>query len=238
MTAPLDIGMEQADAALNIGQDDVFDLVDAERGLRGGDISNFVARTQDEDESSNEGAEDNEQEEFMDTDDEKEYKVESLEAELDGLYEAYRGRLAEKDAKFKVKEARRVNKEREEWHGIQKDANSDDSEDSEAGGWDLTEEAKARDDGSSTDDSDEEEEPHIPVVSKKRGRTGESRPQPAKKARLVTKLAEPTDRKTDIWFSQDIFKGISDLDDIGDEDNSEMGTHDSASTGESDPQVG
>src|SRR5882762_2555385 len=34
MTAPMDIGMEQHDASLGFGQDDVFDLTGAEKGMR------------------------------------------------------------------------------------------------------------------------------------------------------------------------------------------------------------
>ena len=47
---------------------------------------------------------------------EKERKIAELENELDGLYDSYQERLKERDAKYRVKEARRKDKEREEWH--------------------------------------------------------------------------------------------------------------------------
>jgi AdoMet-dependent rRNA methyltransferase SPB1 len=43
MTAPMDIGMEQHDASLGYGQDDVFDLTGAERGMKKkGGVANFT----------------------------------------------------------------------------------------------------------------------------------------------------------------------------------------------------
>ena len=145
MTAPMDIGMEQHDASLGYGQEDVFDLTGAERGMkRKGGVTMLTGDGYDmpeSDESGPEGDGEGEDEELLDSEEERERKVAGLEAELDGMYDAYQERLKERDAKFKVTEERRKNGLLEEWHGIQKDSDED-SESEEEGGWDKMEEAK------------------------------------------------------------------------------------------------
>ncbi|KAG9083573.1 AdoMet-dependent rRNA methyltransferase spb1, partial [Ceratobasidium sp. 370] len=98
MTAPLDIGMEFTDNAL---KGDVFDL----SGVDGRGVT-----AKDDDSSDEEGeqrlaGDDNEGESSAD-DEDGEKKVTGLEEELDGLYEQYRERMAERDLKFKAKESR------------------------------------------------------------------------------------------------------------------------------------
>ncbi|KAI0068377.1 FtsJ-domain-containing protein [Artomyces pyxidatus] len=233
MTAPLDIGLEQTDPTLALGSEDVFDLGDAERGLRKkGGVSDFADRDDDESDEEAESEEESEEEEVLDTDEERERKTQALEGDLDGLYDAYRERLAERDAKFKVKEARQKNKEREEWRGIQ-EAKSDGSDDEgdEEGGWDEMQKAKTRNDDSSSDDSDSDEG-EVPKVSRKRPRPVEGDGKPSKKVRLLTKLEEPktvsrTSRATDVWFSQDLFAdidGLSEEGEEGDEDSEDEDT--------------
>ncbi|THH15180.1 hypothetical protein EW146_g5259 [Bondarzewia mesenterica] len=226
MTAPLEIGMEQTDAALGFGQEDIFDLGDAERGLkRKGGVSKLGDQGEDGSANDDEDDEDeDEDEEVLDTNEEREKKTRELEADLDGLYDAYRERLAERDAKFRVKEARKKNKEREEWHGIQEPGDGSDDEDSdEEGGWDEMQKAKGRNDESSSDDDSEEDEGEESMVGRKRGRTREDVGKETKKARLLTKLEDPISmarpsRMADVWFSQDIFNGVDNLDDLSDED--------------------
>lgn len=227
MVAPMDIGMEQTDAALGIGQEDIFDLGDAERGLKKGGVSKFAVRGE-EDSESEEEAEVNESDyEALDSDEEREKKTRSLEADMDGLYDAYRERLAERDSKFKVKEARKKNKEREEWHGIKEDGSGSEDEDSEEGGWDEVQQAKGRNDSSSSDeDSDEDSDEPMDAIGKKRSRPREAAEREKKKPRLVSKLEDPktsasASRATDLWFSQDIFNGLDPLDDIRDEESVE-----------------
>ncbi len=85
-------------------------------------------------------------------------EVEDLEADLDDLYETYKERRNERDAKFKAKEARSKNKNREEWSGFKADKSDEESgSEDEVGGWDEMEAAKAAGDSSSDSDSEEEE---------------------------------------------------------------------------------
>ncbi|CDO78227.1 hypothetical protein BN946_scf184726.g2 [Trametes cinnabarina] len=228
MTAPMDIGLEQHDAALG-GQDDMFELDDA-RALRG---KREAAGYDDEseDDAEEDGAHEEDEEEVLDSEEERERKVAELEAELDGLYDAYQEHLKARDAKWKVKEARKNSKAREEWSGIGKGGNSDGS-DNEAGGWDRIQRAKARvgegssDDDSSDDESDEEE---APASSKKRRRAdGPSESgSKSKKARTVAKLDEPASsaplsRAAQLWFNQDLFAGAdAEIEDEEEEDESE-----------------
>ena len=232
MTAPMDIGMEQLDAALGHGQEDVFDLGDASRGLRKkGGISRLMDESDvDSDEEEAGAKEDDESDgEVLDEDEERERKVAELENELDGLYDSYQSRLKERDSKYKVQEARRQNKEREEWHGIQEKGSDDESDSDDEGGWDKMEQAKARaGEDSSSDESDEEtddDEADPQTSTKKRARANEepsSRSQ--KRVRLNGSLTQPPtstnlSRAAQVWFSQDCFAGADlELDEDSEDD--------------------
>jgi AdoMet-dependent rRNA methyltransferase SPB1 len=214
MTTPLDIGLEQQDATLALGQDDVFDITRAENALRNGQINDDDdAMDESDDEEMEEDA--SEINAVLDSDQERERKVMGLEAELDGLYDAYQDRLRERDAKYKVMEARRKNAEREEWHGIQE---KQDDDDSSVGGWDE----KAGSDLS--DDSESDDEPEVSVAGgKKRPHIEDHTSHSSKRPRLVTKLEEPklpVSKAAQVWFSQDVFTGIDNGED-GFEDDSD-----------------
>ena len=227
MIAPLDIGMEQHDAALGLGQEDVFDLGRTENGLGKRSSARFLTDDDgdlfaESDEEAEEGNEQNYNADAMDSGEEKEEKLRYLEAELDGLYDAYQGRLRERDAKFKVREARSKNAEREEWNGIQEQA-SDGSE-SEEGGWDKMQDAKINDDNSSSEDSDSEDISSI--TGRKRKRSKIAVTELNKRPRLTTNLKQPTSGTTtntaaQVWFSQDVFTGLEDLNNLSNSDNTD-----------------
>ncbi|KAH8120392.1 FtsJ-domain-containing protein [Phellopilus nigrolimitatus] len=214
MTAPLDIGLDQIDATFGLDQEDIFDLQTAEknigkrRSVAGlvGDLDNDDADN--DDDVHNGKADDSEK---IGSDDE-ETKIAGLEAELDGLYDAYKERLNERDAKFKAKEARK-HKEKDNWYGIKAKGSDDEdaSSDEEGGGWDRMEEAKEAGDSSSDSDSERGE------GGKKRKLVNAASP-PAKKTRLVSKLdgAKPS-RSAQLWFDQAIFNGV-DIDAIEDDE--------------------
>ncbi|KAI0304938.1 Spb1 C-terminal domain-containing protein [Russula brevipes] len=222
MTAPLDIGLEQTDAVLAQGQEDIFDLEYAEQVPR---KKGFVDSTDtDEDVESDESKDNNgSDDEALYTDGEQNGRVQSLENDLDGLYEAYRERLAERDAKFKVREARQNDKRREEWSGIDKDeAQADTDEEDEDGGWDQLERRKARSDGSDSSSADEEDELSSPELSKRK--PSHQQETSRKRARLLTSLEEPQtssqmSKKADVWFGQDVFNG---LDHLSEDDDAEV----------------
>ena len=226
MTAPLDIGLEQSDAALGVGQEDLFDLGLTEEKVAKHQSLTTVVDELDEDGSSSEAAEDENLAEPDDDDveaDIKESKVAKLEAELDGMYDAYVERMNEKDAKFKAKKARMHN-EKEEWHGIDASKSSDEEDsDEEDGGWDRMEEAKAAVDASSesdSDDSDSEQDNKVPRRGTKRAMDTTSS-VPVKKARLITKLQDDkVSGSAQLWFDQPIFNDM-DLDDIEDDEEGE-----------------
>ena len=219
MIAPMDIGMEQQDAALGLGQDDIFDLGRTENGLRKSSSARFL--TDDNGDIIVESDDEEGDEQVHDTgvmEEEREEQLRNLEVELDGLYDAYQGRLRERDAKFKVNESRRKNAEREGWNGIQEQA-SDGSE-SEEGGWDGMQNAKFNDGGSSSEDSDFSDTSSITGHKRKRS---ENVATNSKRPRLITDLKQPTSSKTSntaaqIWFSQDVFTGLEDLKGLSDSD--------------------
>ncbi|KAJ3868741.1 Spb1 C-terminal domain-containing protein [Lentinula novae-zelandiae] len=216
MTAPMDIGLELQDASLG-GQDDFFDLHGAEKGMRKrGGVSNLIGT---ESVLSQESDVDNDSdnanhEEILDSEEEREKQTRELENELDGMYDSYRSRLREKDAKYKVREGREKNKEREAWSGIKKNDSSDEEDsDAEEGGWEEMERAKGHNDNSSSS-SDSDDEPERPNIStRKRSLPNTEFSRDSKRARLLTKLQEPIpsgSQASKVWFSQDIFAGISD----------------------------
>ncbi|KDQ63654.1 hypothetical protein JAAARDRAFT_169726 [Jaapia argillacea MUCL 33604] len=232
MTAPLDIGLEQRDAMLAGGHDDMFDLVETERKLR----EKKLGYTEDDnmdDASDSEGEqreEDlDEDEEMLDSEEERERKVAGLEAELDGMYDTYQERMKERDAKYKVKLEREKHKGKdEEWRGFGGAKDSDDEDmDGDDGGWDRMEAAKARagDDSSSSSDDDDDDDVDEPPVATRKRRLPDSasdRHPERKKLRLVSDLQAPktskdSSRATQIWFSQDIFSGIG-MDAVDDDD--------------------
>ena len=228
MTAPLDIGLEQTDAVLGHGQDDVFDLESAERVPRRMGSHDWTD-TEDENNGPEQSKDDNSSDdEALDTDGEQNGRMHALEDDLDDLYETYRERLAERDTKFKVRMARQNDKRREEWSGIDKDKAQADSD--EGGGWDEMEQRKAEDsdsDSSSADEDDELSSSQSP--KRKRSRQQETS---RKKARLLTSLEEPQtaiqiSRKADVWFSQDVFHGLDHLNDDDSEANSPRPSQDS-----------
>ena len=227
MTAPLDIGLEQTDAVLGHGQEDMFDLQYAERvprnkGLPDTDDDDVEEPEESKDDNSSDG-------EALDTDGEQNSRLKALENDLDGLYETYRERLAERDAKYRVREARQHDKRREEWSGIDKGEAESDTGD-EDGGWDEMEQRRARSNGSDSSSTDEDEPSSSQLSKRQRPRQPEGS---RKKARLLTSLEEPQtalqmSRKTDVWFSQDVFNGLGDLseDDDDDEANSSQPSQD------------
>ncbi|KAL1739734.1 Spb1 C-terminal domain-containing protein, partial [Schizophyllum fasciatum] len=209
---PLDIGMEQADASLG-GQDDFFDLDEVERSRKGAKRL-AKANMDDEDVASEEEAADedgDDDEEPLDSDEERERRTRALEDDVDGLYTAYRQRLRERDAKFKAKEARMNNPDREEtWTGI-REAGSDEEEDSdvEGAGWAAREQRKFAEGEDSSDESDVDDDDE-PSTKRRRTETGAQR---VGKGKLVQSLEGPKmseSQASKIWFSQDVFAGIDD----------------------------
>ncbi|KAK7694886.1 hypothetical protein QCA50_002074 [Cerrena zonata] len=211
MTAPMDIGMDRTDAALQTGLDeDMFDLGDTTKALaRKGGISRLLDA--DDDDSSDEdiAEDDDEEQDVLDSEEERERKVAELEDELDGLYDAYQERMTDKDAKFKAKQARK-GQEAENWHGLRRNQDSDDEEeDDEEGGWDTVQKAKTRNDDSSSDESDSDNDDASPATTKKRRRvTFDDDTKSTKKARLqksASSSAGPApelSRSAQVWFSQ------------------------------------
>jgi len=222
MTAPEDL--DNDDRAL--GGEEVFDLGEGEReAKRQGRSDDLHAALIDEDGMSEDEAESSEEEETdldeLDSDEERERRLGALEGQLDGLYDEYKERMIERDAKWKAKEARAKDRNYDSWHGIQEGSDEDDGvektfragparaprrgdadeeeEVSDDGGWDLLAQQKAKL-GEEVDSSDSEDEQ--PRVVKRKAANGwddeddEVVPSaPAKRGRgLVTSLTEKEER--------------------------------------------
>ncbi|KAG9006806.1 AdoMet-dependent rRNA methyltransferase spb1 [Tulasnella sp. JGI-2019a] len=238
MVAPTDIGLALNDVALTTGQgEDFFDLNDAEgkRAKRAGDGGVAAAYdnvdSSSSDDEKDELAEDVAEMMVWDSDEEDEAILKRREMEMEGMYQAYMQKMMERDAKFKVREARKLDKARSEnWDGIgtaprPDDADSDDDDDSEADvpphkrGWENMEVHKAEDDLSGSD-SDDEMEDAVQRPSKRQKTTAKS----SAREKLVTNLPhleppKPSSSKVaQVWFGQDLFKDVVDLDNLSGDD--------------------
>ena len=159
MTAP---DLETEDLAL--GGEEVFDLGEGEREAKrqgksrslGDLVEDADGMDADSEEAKSDVADDDE---VFDSEEERELKLGALEGELDDLYGQYKDRMSERDAKWKVKQARNKDKNFDAWHGIREgsdsendgvdkgyrdgmvraprrgDADEEDGEESEEGGW-------------------------------------------------------------------------------------------------------
>lgn len=164
MTTPMDIGMEHHDETLKGGAEDFFDLKGA--GKRAGedldsDSGDDLGDEQDDAGDSTTISADEEEE--LDSEDEREARLQALEGDMDTMYEDYRTRMSDRDSKFRAKEERRKNQEMQEWGGIRdepaKDEAADDSDgESSVGGYDIVQSRKDRDETWNTDDEEEEAE--------------------------------------------------------------------------------
>ena len=233
MVAPLDIGLEQHDASLDLGQDDIFDLSTTMRKKK---VAQLLAGSDSEIGDSSEAdseASDGEDEpdvEHLDSEDEKETKIKHLEDDLDGMYDAYQGRLRERDAKFRARSLRQQKEGREEWNGIQEkdsdDGDTTDEEQSEDGGWSAMEEAKVALDHDS-DDSEEDDTVESNVQKgKKRALPLDPSSAALKRPRLLMDRDGPKlgdSHATKLWFSRDVFAGEGDLEVESDEDENQEG---------------
>ena len=256
MTAPLDIGLNFRDQALGQGQEDILDLEMSKKQLgkknNHVDLINLVDEKDDFESDEGENAMDGD-EEVLDPDDEEDRKVDDLEAELDGLYDAYQKNMGERDAKYMVKEARRKDKSLEEWHGIQQqDSDDEDGSGGSEGGYDVVQAAKARfgEDSDSDLDSESDEDLDASSINRKlkrrRGADAGANGRQLKKARTGQQLE--TSRAASMWFDQDVFAGVDlavsdgededadedeDMHDVEDEDVSEEGGEEASQSEES-----
>ena len=235
MTAPLDIGLEFQDQALGHGQEDILDLEMSKKQFGKKSQIDLVDLVDDKDDfESDEGEQGkdamDEADETLDPEGEEDKKVDNLEAELDGLYDAYQERMKERDTKYRVKEARRKDKSREEWRGIQQqDSDDGDGSDESEGGYDIVQAAKARfgDDSDSDSDSEFDDNLGTSLTGKKlkrtRGINAEVGGRQLKKARIGQL---ETSRAASMWFGQDVFAGVgltaSDDEDEDDDNDEEM----------------
>lgn len=232
MTAPLDIGLDLRDQALGHGQEDILDIEMSKKqlGRKKGYVDLVDLVDDDDDFESDEGEQGkdvmDEDHEALDPDDEEHKKVDNLEAELDGLYDAYQERMKERDTKYRVSEARRKDKSREEWHGIQQqDSDDEDDSDESEGGYDVVQAAKARFGEDSDSGSESDDNLDAPFASKKLKRTRGADAEVCGGQLKKAKIGQlETSRAANMWFGQDVFAGV-DLtagDDEGGDEDEEM----------------
>jgi AdoMet-dependent rRNA methyltransferase SPB1 len=173
MTAPMDIGLEESGP---IGEGAMFSLkkvdkTDAMRRLNRGKMIVPTQATQKEADSGFGSS--------GETDDESDPEEDRLERELESMYDQYKERKAEVDAKYRAKKARK-NFGDDEWDGL------------------SGEEADEKDDSSELeeDDSSSDEEDEAPTEGLIRDLDS-------------SKGANGLSKRATAFFNQDIFSGIS-----------------------------
>ncbi|CAM1508512.1 Fc.00g053600.m01.CDS01 [Cosmosporella sp. VM-42] len=188
MVAPMDIGMEESGP---IGEGSMFSLkkvdkTDAMRRLNRGKMA-IIQEAKKKEVDSGLGS-------SGETDDESDAEEDRLERELDSMYDQYRERKSEADAKYRAKKAREEHHD-DEWEGVSGDEKPVEDDSSE-----LDEE----------DDSSDEDE---------QGTTTKSLITDLDSSTGVGGLS----KRASSFFNQDIFKGIADVlpepeDEASDED--------------------
>ncbi|POR33989.1 AdoMet-dependent rRNA methyltransferase SPB1 [Tolypocladium paradoxum] len=188
MVAPMDIGMEEAGP---IGEGSMFSLktvdkTDAMRRLSRGKMA--MVSAQDKEDRDNQAE---------DIDDESDDEEDRLDRELDSMYDNYRERKAEADAKYRAKKARKERGD-DEWDGLSGSEKSQESDSSE-----LDE-----DDDSSDEDDDDEPSDGLLRDLDSSGPSGNG-----------------LSKRAAAFFSQDIFRGIAGaIPEAGDVENDEADT--------------
>ncbi|KAL7423920.1 AdoMet-dependent rRNA methyltransferase spb1 [Cryptotrichosporon argae] len=223
MTAPTDLDMD--DRAL--AGEDIFDLGEGEKEMgrkrvKGAlvDAINDRDNLSDDDKAPAADSDGDSDDDILSSDEEREKRTAALEGELDGLYDDYKDRMAERDAKWRVKQARLKDKNMASWHGIREDdsddgvdkgyrdqmvrvprrgdaPSEDEDDEDEEGGWDVVAASKAKlgEDELSDDDSDAEAPAQTKAIKKVKAVAPAVKAAPAAKSKgLVTSLAEPEKR--------------------------------------------
>ncbi|CEH12725.1 -domain-containing protein [Ceraceosorus bombacis] len=230
MNTPMDIGQEITDETLQGGTEDVFDLTHRRQSLASDDSSEGESQSEEDDESENELE-----------------RLDRLQGGLDAAYDAYKERVAERDAKWRAREARKANQNREEWSGFSEPAQegqADDSEEEESeGGYDLVTRRKLKEETYNTDDEESDledlehrkavlaasngsREPNNALKRKAKAQEQDSDDEEIETGNLITTLEKGTDRQARqsrqaaIWFDNPLFKGVNGLDfGAGDDNN-------------------
>lgn len=231
MTTPMDVGIETAQQGRLDEGDVVFDLDEVETGGRRGrrvqlSEGDADAYGEDSDLSDDDAVLDDANSDAFS--DEEEQRLHDLESNLDALYDEFQNTKLAKDAKHRVKEARKKRDAEngvadKEWGGIGADGNGSDA-DSDASDIDMEEEqdesmaylerdpdAVPSDELDSEDEAELENEENVPPRGTK-GRKNNDRTllqdfkAPKKPLESTAKA-----RAAAMWFDQPVFKGLEGL---------------------------
>ncbi|GAK68146.1 FtsJ-domain-containing protein [Moesziomyces antarcticus] len=221
MTTPMDIGMDVMDDQLGSGNGDIFEIGSGEKVSK-------KALMQQADLSDDES--DTIVSSHDDDDDDPQARAARLDAEMDALYDEFKQKQSDRDAKFRAKQARLKDAKNDSWHGIKDDDEEEDDDDAEMsedseGGYDLVQRRKEQEETFDTDDEEDEEDERLErqaveqIRKRKRDTDAAALAQadvPAKpsKRSLVNSLTSDADvtaqqsREASIWFDNPLFKDL------------------------------
>ncbi|KAH7318768.1 Spb1 C-terminal domain-containing protein [Stachybotrys elegans] len=177
MVAPMDIGMEETGPQ---GRDAMFSLktldkTDAVQRISRGKMSTVTSANQNKERDSGLGS-------SPDSDEDSDPEEDRLDRELDSMYNQYRERKSEADAKYRAKKAREEHKD-DEWEGLSASEKEDEEDDS-----------SELDEDDDSADEDEEDGPAKPLL------TDLDNSKPA---------AGGLSKRAAAFFNQDIFQGLT-----------------------------
>lgn len=228
MTTPMDIGMDVMDDQLGAGNSDIFEIGSGEKVSK-----KALMRQADQSDDESETIVSS-----HDDEDDPEARAKRLDAEMDALYDEFKQKQSERDAKFRAKEARLKDAKNDSWHGIKDDDEEEDDDDDEGnasdeseGGYDLVQRRKEQEETFDTDDEEDEQDEQLQrqalQQSKKRKRDAATAPaeryegddnnvaaaKPSKRSlvnSLVSDAAVTTQqsREASIWFDNPLFKDL------------------------------
>ncbi|ETS64447.1 hypothetical protein PaG_00903 [Moesziomyces aphidis] len=221
MTTPMDIGMDVMDDQLGSGNGDIFEIGSGEKVSKkalmqqadlSDDESDTIVSSHDTD------------------DDDPQARAARLDAEMDALYDEFKQKQSDRDAKFRAKQARLKDAKNDSWHGIKDDEEEEDDDDAELsedseGGYDLVQRRKEQEETFDTDDEEDEEDERLErqavEQSRKRKRDTDAAalaqadaPAKPSKRSLVNSLTSDADvtaqqsREASIWFDNPLFKDL------------------------------
>ncbi|SNX86126.1 probable AdoMet-dependent rRNA methyltransferase SPB1 [Melanopsichium pennsylvanicum] len=238
MTTPMDIGMDVMDDQLGSGNGDIFEIGPGEKVSKKA-LQQHADLIDDDSETivSSHGTDDDDPEE----------RTRRLDAEMDALYDEYKQKQSERDAKFRATEARFKDAKNDSWHGIKGNDDDEDRDDDESdgsdeseGGYHVVQRRKEQEETFDTDDEEDEEDERLEREavhqSKKRKRDianvasgfagGDDTVatlKPAKRS-LVNSLVSDAaitaeqSREASIWFDNPLFKDLELNAQVPDED--------------------
>ncbi|KAJ3412167.1 AdoMet-dependent rRNA methyltransferase spb1 [Chytridiales sp. JEL 0842] len=235
MEAPMDIGMEAEMGSIDSLQFDNGTLFDSKPASKSKMSTEFTPSSDDDSEA--EGSENDDESEVYDSEDEIAMKLDSLETDVDMMYDQYQQRVLERDPKARVKRQKEGAEAFEEWYGVEwekKMKGVEEKGEAAAGkGSDSESDFSSEEDD---DESEDEEDGGFEVDEKPQARKRKAKVEDeVQDERDGTLTSAVLSKKARLFFDNPLFKGVNESGTGGLFD-SEMGGVDTMASDDSDDE--